>query len=177
MRFKEFLGEQKYIQAQLLYPKNGLEPVMSKETIDYHHGHLHKSYVDRANKGEGGEFTKAGAYLHNIFFTGLLPKVTEEPFDGSKHLIDKKHGSFTNFKKKFKDVAMSIEGSGWVYMDKQGNIKTIANHKMVDEIALLVDWWEHAWALDYQHDKEQYLDKLWSRICFNTVNHRLMFSV
>ena len=59
MRVKEFLGEQKYIQAQLLYPKNGLEPVMSKETIDYHHGHLHKSYVDRANKGEGGEFTKA----------------------------------------------------------------------------------------------------------------------
>ena len=72
---------------------------------------------------------------------------------------------------------MSIEGSGWVYMDKKGNIKTIANHKMVDEIALLVDWWEHAWALDYQHDKEQYLDKIWSRICWNTVNHRLMFSV
>ena len=177
MRFKEFITEQTYIQAQLLYDRKGLEPVMSKETMDYHYGKLHKGYVDKANKGIGGEFQKAGVHLHNIFFSGLLPKPTAEPFDDSKHLVDKKYGSFTNFKKEFKDVAMAIEGSGWVYMDKRGNIKTIANHKMINEIALIVDWWEHAWALDYQHDKEQYLDKLWSKICWNTINHRLMFAV
>ena len=65
---------------------------------------------------------------------------------------------------------MGIQGSGWAYMDTKGSIKTITNHKVVNNIALLVDWWEHAWALDYQADKNKYLNNIWKIIDWNVVN-------
>ena len=68
---------------------------------------------------------------------------------------------------------MSIEGSGWVYMDTSGNIKTIANHKKINNIALLVDWWEHSWALDYKADKASYLKNTWRIIDWSVVNDRI----
>ena len=68
---------------------------------------------------------------------------------------------------------MKIQGSGWVYMDTSGNIKTIVNHEVVSNIALLIDWWEHAWALDYQADKEKYLDNIWKIINWKVVSDRI----
>jgi len=52
-----------------------------------------------------------------------------------------------------KTKAMKIEGSGWVYLSTTGKIKVIHNHEIRFDILLLIDWWEHAWALDYQSDK------------------------
>jgi superoxide dismutase len=54
-----------------------------------------------------------------------------------------------------------------------GDIKTIANHAVRTDICVLVDWWEHAWALDYQSDKEKYLDNIWKIIDWNVCNERL----
>ena len=68
---------------------------------------------------------------------------------------------------------MGIQGSGWIYMDTSGAIKTIKNHKVVKNIALLVDWWEHAWALDYQADKAKYLVNTWKIINWNIINDRI----
>jgi Fe-Mn family superoxide dismutase len=68
---------------------------------------------------------------------------------------------------------MKIQGSGWVYLSTGGDIKTIKNHAVRTDIALLVDWWEHAWALDYQSDKEKYLDNIWKIINWDVVNNRL----
>jgi len=68
---------------------------------------------------------------------------------------------------------MKIQGSGWVYMDKNGNIKTIVNHEIKPDIILLIDWWEHAWALDYQANKEKYLDNIYKVIDWNVINPRL----
>jgi Fe-Mn family superoxide dismutase len=81
--------------------------------------------------------------------------------------------SFENFKDKFKEVAMGIQGSGWVYLSKKGEIKTIVNHEIKNDIALLVDWWEHAWVLDYEHDKGKYLDNIWRIINWEVINARL----
>jgi len=67
---------------------------------------------------------------------------------------------------------MGIQGSGWIYIDTEGNIKTIQNHKMVDNVAMIIDWWEHAWALDYQHDKAKYLKNIWKIINWNIINER-----
>lgn len=59
-------------------------------------------------------------------------------------------------------------------MDKNGSIMTIANHKIVYNIALLIDWWEHSWALDYKWDKEKYLDNMWKIINWNCISDRII---
>lgn len=159
----------------LPYKKTDLSPVMSEKTIDYHYEKLAAGYVKRFNKGEGDpQFNTAGAYLHNIFFPQLqLPSDSNVPEGSSKMLIEKKFGTYDMFKDDLKKIAMKIQGSGWVYMDTSGNIKTIANHKVVPNIALLIDWWEHAWALDYQADKEKYLDNIWKIINWKVVSDRI----
>ena len=70
-------------------------------------------------------------------------------------------------------TAMKIQGSGWVYLSTSGDIKTIANHAVRTDICCLVDWWEHAWALDYQADKEAYLNNMWKIINWDVCNERL----
>jgi Fe-Mn family superoxide dismutase len=159
----------------LPYKKTELAPVMSKDTIDYHYGKLATGYVKRYNAGEGdADFNEAGAYLHNVFFPQLMPpKGGNKPVGASEALINKKYGNFNNFKKEFTAVAMSIQGSGWIYMSRTGDIKTIKNHQVRKDLALLIDWWEHAWALDYQSDKSKYLNNIWRIINWEVVNQRL----
>lgn len=161
--------------AKLPYKKNELAPTMSEDTINYHYGKLARGYVDRFNAGEGDAyFNEAGAFLHNIFFPQLrAPKGANKPVEASAVLINKKYGNFNNFKKEFAKTAMGIQGSGWVYMSKNGDIKTIKNHAIRQDIALLVDWWEHAWALDYQADKSKYLENMWKIIDWTVVNQRI----
>jgi Fe-Mn family superoxide dismutase len=162
-------------QASLPYGRNDLEPVKSKETIDYHYGTLYKGYVDRYNAGEGdADFNEAGAFLHNIYFTQLMsPKGSNTPKGASAVLIEKKYGSFSDFQSEVTKVAMGIQGSGWVYMARDGSIKTIKNHAVKKDIALLIDWWEHAWALDYQANKAKYLKNIWRIINWDVIDQRL----
>lgn len=163
------------VLEKLPYSKDGLNPVMSKDTIDYHYGKLAAGYVKRYNAKEGNaKFNEAGAFLHNIFFPQMTePKGSNKPNGASEELINKKYKSFDKFKEKFEKVAMGIQGSGWVYMSTTGEIKTIVNHEVKNDIALLVDWWEHAWALDYQSDKGKYLNNIWRIINWDVVNERL----
>jgi superoxide dismutase, Fe-Mn family len=134
----------------LPYAENALDPVLSKASIDYHYEHLAKGYAKRYNAGEGNaDFNRAGSFLHNKFF----------PYD--------------DFKAAVKENAMKIQGSGWIYLSTSGDIKTIPNHQVRNDIALLIDWWEHVWALDYQWDKEKYLDNIWKIIDWDVVNQRL----
>ena len=178
MKVNDLLTESKkqLVLEKLPYSKDGLDPVMSKDTIDYHYGKLAAGYVKRYNAGEGNKkFNEAGAFLHNIFFPQLKePKGSNNPTGASKELIERKYKSFDKFKEAFTKAAMGIQGSGWVYMSKNGSIKTIVNHEIKDDIALLVDWWEHAWALDYEHDKAKYLNNIWRTINWDVVNTRLV---
>ena len=166
-------SKKNYVQVPLPVKKTELEPVMSSDTIDYHYGSLYKGYVDKSNKGIGGEFQKAGAFLHNIWFSQFCKPSNQKPDGLFLELVNRKYGSYSSFQKELKEVAMKIQGSGWVYMDKNGNIKTIANHEIKPDIILLIDWWEHAWALDYQADKEEYLDNIYKVIDWNVINARL----
>ena len=177
MKLNDFLIEakQQIVQEKLPYSKTDLAPVMSEATIDYHYGKLAAGYVKKYNAGEGdAKFNEAGAYLHNVFFPQLQPpKGSNKPTGASKELIESKFGDFDLFKEKFTETAMSIQGSGWVYLSKKGDIKTIINHQIKNDIALLVDWWEHAWALDYAYDKAKYLNNIWRIINWDVVNSRL----
>lgn len=159
----------------LSYAKNSLEPVMSQDTIDYHFGKLAKSYVDRFNKGEGDpEFNRAGAFLHNILFAQFkTPAGANKPSGTALEFINKHFQDFAKFKEEFSKTAMGIQGSGWVYLSKSGKIKTIKNHHIYEDIILLIDWWEHAWALDYQADKQQYLKNIWRIIDWAVISDRI----
>lgn len=160
---------------RLPYGRSSLSPVMSKSTIDYHYGELAKGYVERYNKGEGDStFNEAGAFLHNIFFPQLMPpRGNNLPHGASLSLINRKYGSFKKFKEKFKEEAMKLQGSAWIYLSRNGDIKTIKNHQKRSDIALLVDWWEHAWAKDYGANKAKYLDNIWRIINWDNVNVRI----
>ena len=169
-------SKKKLILEKLPYNKNELDPVMSADTIDYHYENLAAGYVKRFNSKEGdAKFNEAGAFLHNIFFPQLMePKSSNKPSGASEELINRKYKSFNNFKEEIAKVAMGIQGSGWVYMSRSGDIKTIVNHQIKSDIVLLIDWWEHAWALDYQSDKSKYLKNIWQIINWNTVNEKLI---
>ena len=67
---------------------------------------------------------------------------------------------------------MQIQGSGWVYLSQVGTIKTIPNHEVRNDILLLIDWWEHAFILDYGSDKKKYLKETWKIINWNVISTR-----
>ena len=159
----------------LPYGEKDLEPVLSKESLEYHYGHLAKGYAKRYNAGEGNaDFNRAGSFLHNKFFPQLrAPKGRNLPKGAVLALIEEKFKDFDGFKAAFKEAAMKIQGSGWVYLSTGGDIKTIPNHQVRTDICVLVDWWEHVWALDYQWDKERYLDNIWRIIDWDVCNQRL----
>jgi len=161
---------------KLPFKSSDLEPIMSEETIKYHYGKLAAGYVIKYNDGIGdSDFNEAGAYLHNIFFPQLRsPKASNKPFGKSMDLIVSNFETFEKFKEKIKEEAMKIQGSGWIYLSKSGEIKIIKNHQIKRDILLLIDWWEHAWALDYQHDKEKYINNIWRIINWDLINNRII---
>jgi Fe-Mn family superoxide dismutase len=167
--------KQKLELKKLPYSMTSLVPVMSKTTLENHYGKLARGYVDRYNRGEGdSSFNEAGAYLHNIFFPQLRsPKNANVPTGASLALINRHFGNFNDFKRDFEEEAMKLQGSSWIYLSRDGKIKTIKNHQKRTDIALLVDWWEHAFILDYGADKKRYLKNIWRIINWEYVNRRI----
>lgn len=166
---------EKLERTPLPYGHGSLSPVLSKSNIDNHYDKLYKGYVDRFNRGEGdANFNKAGAFLHEIWFKQLkVPKNANVPYGASLALINRHFGSFIDFKKTMKEEAMKIQGSGWIYLSRSGQIKTIKNHAERKDIALLIDWWEHSWAIGYGSDKKKYFDNIWRIINWERVNRRI----
>jgi len=162
-------------QFPLSYPRDGLGRSLSKQTIDYHYGKLYKGYVDRFNAGEGdADFNEAGAFLHSIYFSQFKsPSGSNKPVGASLEFIQTHFGTFDKCKAAVEKIAMGIQGSGWVYIAQDGKIKTIVNHEIKKDILLLIDWWEHSFALDYQADKKAYLNNIWKIIDWTVINNRL----
>jgi len=159
----------------LPYGEKDLDPVLSKNNIIYHYEHLAKGYAKRYNAGEGNaDFNRAGSFLHNKFFPQLqAPKGANRPKGAILELIETNFKTYEDFKAEFKTVAMAIQGSGWTYLAASGQIKTIPNHSVRTDIALLLDMWEHSWAIDYEWDKEKYIDNFWKIVNWDIVNERL----
>lgn len=173
---KDFLTEgkaDKLTIKPLPYKDNELNPAISKDTIDYHYEHLAKTYAKRYNAGEGDiNFNEAGVFLHNILFQQYQSPTDSKPSGKVLELIEEHYKTFEKFKEEFTKVAMGIQGSGWVYLAKDGKIKTITNHAIKKDIVVLVDWWEHAWALDYKSDKKSYLENQWKIINWDHINEQ-----
>jgi superoxide dismutase, Fe-Mn family len=162
-------------QTALPYSESALEPVLSQKNIDYHYGHLYRGYVDRYNNHEGDrEFNRAGAFLHDIFFTQFCDPRTNNTKPGPlfRDLI-RPFQRLSVLKSEMSEAAMQIQGSGWVYLSVEARVRTIANHQVRSDIALLIDWWEHAWNPDYLWRKQDYFDNIWDCINWDHIDDRL----
>ena len=151
-----------------------VNPVMSRDTLDLHYDKLAEGYAKRYNNNEGNpEFNYAGAFLHNVYFPQFREvRDNNKPNGPMKGFIEKNFGTYEVFQKEVEFKAMAIEGSGWVYLATDGKIKTIEEHEVRDDILLLIDWWEHAFILDYGSDKKKYLKETWKIINWNVISTR-----
>jgi Fe-Mn family superoxide dismutase len=168
-------AKKKLEQVDLPYARAALSPVLSAANINFHYGKLYKGYVDRYNTGEGDKsFNEAGAFLHALWFEQLrAPKNGNSPRGKILDLINRHHTNWVDFKKYFREEALKVQGSGWIYLSKSGAIKTIKNHAIRNDIALIVDMWEHSYQNDYHSDKGKYVDNLWRIMNWDAINRRI----
>ena len=191
----------KYQLIQLPYEANALEPVISKETIGFHHGKHLQAYVNNLNAAiegtkyedmpleeivktaEGGVFNNAGQILnHNMYFQQFrAPKADNKPTGVIAQWIDQQFGSFETFKEEFAKKGAGLFGSGWVWLsaDKDGKLvitqETNAGNPVQRGLKPLLtfDVWEHAYYIDYQNRRPDYLKALWDIVDWDVVNERL----
>ena len=190
----------KFQLVELPYASNALEPVISAETLSFHHGKHLQTYVNNLNgmlpgspleglsleevvsKSEGGIFNNAGQILnHNLYFTQFAaPKENNQPVGKLAEVIKKQYGSFDTFKEEFEKKGATLFGSGWVWLsaDKDGSLyitqETNASNPITKGLKPLLtfDVWEHAYYLDYQNRRPAHLNALWQIINWEAVNNR-----
>ena len=184
----------------LPYPENALEPVISKETISFHHGKHLATYVNNLNallegsplagksleeivlKAEGGMLNNAGQILnHNMYFSQFTAKPQQAvPTGKLAEAISRDFGSFDAFKEEFQKKGATLFGSGWVWLsaDKDGKLVITQETNAANPIQkglkplLTFDVWEHAYYLDYQNRRPDHLAALWQIVNWQVVESR-----
>jgi len=155
---------------------NSFAPVLSSALMQLHYSKLYRGYVTRYNANEGDRvFNEAGAHLHDVYFSQFKPRsASNRPTGRILDMINREFGDFVSFKKAITEEAMKVQGSGWVYVNRQGKLKQIKNHRIPsDGIVILIDLWEHAFQMDYHSDKKKYIDSLWKIMDWSAINQRI----
>lgn len=157
----------------LSFNDSALSPVISSNAIKLHKK-LWQAYCEKFNNNQGDkQFNYSGFWLHNLLFTQYRsPRTNNKPNGPVGNLIKTKFKDWDNFKEKFADAALKIQGSGWAYLARDGQIKTIQNHQIRNDILVLIDMWEHSYSTDYNADKKRYLENIWRIIDWNVINTR-----
>ena len=176
----------------LPYEKNALEPFISAETIDYHYGKHHQTYVTNLNnliagtefetlsledivrKSSGGIFNNAAqVWNHTFYWNGMKPNGGGKPTGALADAIDKAFGSFDAFKEEFSKCAVTTFGSGWAWLVKNadGSLALVSTSNAGCPLTagqkplLTVDVWEHAYYIVYRNARPKYVEDF-----FNVVN-------
>lgn len=176
----------------LPYEKNALEPHISAETLEYHYGKHHQTYVDKLNGlVEGSEFagksleeivkTSSGGVFnnaaqiwnHTFYWHCLSPNGGGEPTGALADAINAKWGSFEKFKEAFTTSAINNFGSSWTWLVKTAdggvdivNTSNAATPLTDDAVTpvLTVDLWEHAYYIDYRNARPNYMNAFWALV-------------
>ncbi len=176
----------------LPYEKNALEPHISAETLEYHYGKHHATYVTKLNglvegtemasksledivkNSEGGVFNNAAQiWNHTFYWNSLSPNGGGEPTGALADAINAKWGSFADFKAALNDKAVNNFGSSWTWLVKtaDGSLDIVntsnAGTPLTDSSVtplLTVDLWEHAYYIDYRNARPKYLEGFWSLV-------------
>jgi Fe-Mn family superoxide dismutase len=169
----------------LPYAKNALAPHISEETLEFHYGKHHQTYVTNLNnlikgtefenasleeiikKSSGGIYNNsAQVWNHTFFWSSMKPNGGGAPSGELATAIDKKWGSFEEFKKAFQASAVSNFGSGWTWLVKKADgTVDIANMGAAgtplttgDKALLTIDVWEHAYYIDYRNARPKFVE-------------------
>ena len=190
----------KFELMALPYAPEALEPVISKETIAFHHGKHLAGYVNNLNgllegsplaelpleeivlKAEGGILNNAGQILNHELYFGQFsaPKADNKPIGKLAEAIQLQFGSFEAFKEEFQKKGATLFGSGWVWLsaDKDGKLVITQEPNAANPIQkglkplLTFDVWEHAYYLDYQNRRPDHLAALWQIIDWEVIEKR-----
>jgi Fe-Mn family superoxide dismutase len=185
---------------QLPYALDALEPYISKRTLEFHYGKHHQTYVTNLNnlvpgtefekssledivtKSSGGIFNNgAQVWNHTFYWNCFAPKAGGEPKGTVKDAIEVHFGSFANFKDQFTKAAATLFGSGWAWLVKKpdGKLEIVqesnAGNPMKNGMKpiLTCDVWEHAYYLDKQNRRPDYIADFWHLIDWEAVKGRL----
>ena len=184
----------------LPYAPEALEPVISRETIGFHHGKHLAGYVNNLNtllegnplaelsleeivkRAEGGILNNAGQILnHNLYFGQFrAPKADNLPIGRLAEAIARDFGSFEAFKEEFQKKGATLFGSGWVWLsaDADGKLVITQETHAANPVQkglkplLTFDVWEHAYYLDYQNRRPDHLAALWQIVDWEVVDSR-----
>ena len=181
----------------LPYALDALEPHLSKETLEYHYGKHHQTYITNLNnqikgtefeelsleeivkKSSGGMFNNsAQTWNHTFYWLGFTPKGEGKPAGDLAAAIDAKWGSFEKFQEAFNTVAAGTFGSGWAWLvvNKEGKLEVISTANQDSPImqglkpVLALDVWEHAYYLNYRNVRPNYIKAFFEIINWNKVN-------
>jgi Fe-Mn family superoxide dismutase len=188
-------GSAPHVLPPLPYPDNALDPVISANTLSFHYGKHHKTYVDNLNKliagteladlsleeiiaSTAGKADKIGVFNnaaqvwnHTFYWNSLSPKGGGEPPSALKQKIEASFGSVEACKKELATAATTQFGSGWAWLAQDGDklqvIKTgNADLPLTKGIRplLTIDVWEHAYYLDYQNRRPDYLNAVLDKL-------------
>ncbi|MDH6343942.1 Fe-Mn family superoxide dismutase [Parabacteroides sp. PFB2-12] len=189
----------KFELMQLPYEADALAPIISKETIDFHHGKHLNAYVTKLNElipgtkfenaslveivqgSDGAIFNNAGQVLnHELYFSQFSPKGGGKPSGKLAEAIQKEWGSFEAFQQKFEAEGVAQFGSGWVWLaaDKDGKLSIVKESNAGNPVTkglkplLGFDVWEHAYYLDFQNRRIDHLKNLWKIVDWKKVEER-----
>lgn len=186
---------------QLPYAPEALEPHISAETLQYHYGKHHQTYIDNLNKlipgtpfehmtlediiqaSSGGIFNNAAqVWNHTFYWFCLKPQGGGEPHGALADAIAQTFGNFTKFKEQFTQTALTTFGSGWAWLVKDQNqqLKIIstsnAGTPLTEHLTPLLtcDVWEHAYYIDYRNARAKYIESFWALVNWDFVNENWM---
>ncbi len=184
----------------LPYELNALEPHISKETLEFHHGKHHQTYVTNLNnliketefaemsledivkKSSGGMFNNAAqVWNHSFYWNCLSPNGGGQPSGSLADAINSTFGSFDKFKEDFTKTAVTTFGSGWGWLVKNadGSLALVSTSNAATpmtsgQTALLTcDVWEHAYYIDYRNARPKYLEAFWNLVNWDFVAQNL----
>lgn len=184
----------------LPYALDALQPHLSKETLEFHYGKHHQTYVTNLNnlikgtefanmsleeiikKSSGGIFNNAAQiWNHTFYWNGLSPQGGGQPTGKLAEAINQTFGSFDKFKEEFTKTAINTFGSGWAWLVKHpdGKLALVSTSNAATPMTsgltalLTCDVWEHAYYIDYRNARAKYVEAFWNLVNWESVAKNL----
>ncbi len=184
----------------LPYELNALEPIISRQTLEFHYGKHHQTYVNNLNQliigtrfedvdlltiikeADGGIFNNgAQVWNHTFYFEAFSPSPQKVPTGKLLQLIEAKYQTFEQFKDTFSQKAVTLFGSGWAWLvlTPNGELDIVQTSNAANPLRdglkplLTCDVWEHAYYLDYQNRRAEYVQRFWDIVDWKMVESRL----
>lgn len=190
----------KHLLPELPYALDALAPAMSADTLNYHYGKHLQTYLDNVNrmiegtpfadmklkdmitKAQGALYNNAAqAFNHIIFFKQLTPTPTTSPL--LTQALVARFGSVDAFKSEFSNAAATLFGSGWVWLALDANnvLQIVPEPNAGNPITrnmrplMCIDVWEHAYYLDYQNRRGDYIKNFWNLVNWDYIEKRMQY--